>query len=140
MSNITIIILIISAVLIFTLPRRYVLIPILLSGILMGMTQRIYVFSLDFTPVRILLLCGWIRLIIRSEYHSIMKMNVIDKLLVAYVLWAIISYSLLWQTGGALIYKLGGASYTLGTYFLVRFYIADLDDIERIIKTLLYLS
>lgn len=106
----------------------------------MGLTQRIYVFSLDFTPVRILLLCAWIRLIARSEYHSIMKMNVIDKLLVTYVLWAIISYTLLWQTSEALIYKLGFASYTLGTYFLIRFYITDFEDIERTIKTLLYLS
>jgi hypothetical protein len=122
------------------LPRRYVLIPILVSGILMGMTQRIYIFSLDFTPVRILLLCGWIRLIIRSEYRSVISFNNIDKIFCLYVLWTIIAYVILWFTMDALIYKLGFLSYSFGIYFLVRYYIKDIDDLEKIINTLLYFT
>lgn len=104
------------------------------------MSERILIADLDFTAIRILLVCGWARLIIKSEYHSAIKVNIIDKIMIVYVFWTVLSYVLMWQTFGSLIYKLGGASYFLGTYFLVRFYIADLDDVERIIKALLYLS
>ena len=104
------------------------------------MSERILIADLDFTAIRILLVCGWLRLIIRTEYHSVMKMNIIDKTMILYVFWTVLSYVLMWQTMGSLIYKLGGASYFLGTYFLVRFYINDLDDVERMIRVLLYLS
>ncbi len=104
------------------------------------MTERVLIADLDFTAIRILLVCGWLRLIIRTEYHSVMKMNIIDKTMILYVFWTILSYVLMWQTFGSLIYKLGGASYFLGTYFLVRFYINDLDDVERMIRVFLYLS
>jgi hypothetical protein len=140
LNNITAFLLLINAVLIFLLPRRFVLIPVLVSGIILPMSERILIADLDFTAIRILLVCGWLRLIIRSEYHSVIKMNIIDKAMILYVFWTILSYVFMWQTFGSLIYKLGGASYFLGTYFLVRFYINDLDDVERIIKTLLYLS
>ncbi|MFZ2473205.1 MAG: hypothetical protein WAW52_14840 [Methanothrix sp.] len=140
MNNITITILLINVVLIFVLPRRYVLIPIIISGIILPMTERLYIADLDFTSIRLLLLCGWLRLIIKSEYRFIRKINNIDKIMLLYVFWAIISYTVLWQTMDAFIYKLGSASYILGTYFLVRFYITDLDDIDQIIKYLLLLA
>ena len=140
MTDITIAILLIDAVLIFALPRRYVLIPIVASGIVLPMSERIFIFTLDFTAIRLLLICGWLRLIIKGEYHPAIKINNIDKVLILYVLWITLSYTILWQTMEALIYKLGGAYYFFGTYLLVRFYITELDDIERIVKTLLYLS
>lgn len=140
MNNITITILLINVVLIFVLPRRYVLIPIIFSVLLVGMSQRIIIAGLDFTPSRILILCGWIRLIIRSEYRSINSFNSIDKIFCLYVFWTITAHTILWFTMDAFIYKLGFMSYSLGTFFLVRFYITDIDDIERIIKALLYLS
>ncbi|MHB8139324.1 MAG: hypothetical protein ACYDGO_13195 [Smithellaceae bacterium] len=140
MNNITIFMLLVGAVLIFTLPRRYVLIPILIFGIILPMSERILIAELDFTAIRILLVCGWLRLIIRSEYHSVIKMNIIDKTMILYVFWTVLSYVLMWQTFGSLIYKLGGASYFLGIYFLVRFYSNNLDDVERMIRVLLYLS
>jgi hypothetical protein len=140
LNNITAFLLFINAILIFLLPRRFVLVPILVAGIILPMSERILIADLDFTAIRILLVCGWVRLIIRSEYHSAIKMNIIDKTMIVYVFWTVLSYVIMWQTVGSLIYKLGGASYFLGTYFLVRFYIADLEDVERIIKALLYLS
>lgn len=138
MNGLTIAILLISAVLIFVLPRRYVLIPLLFPIILVGMSQRIIVAGLDLTTIRFLLLAGWLRVFIRSEYR--LKLNTIDKVLIVYVMWSILSYFILRLTTEALIYKLGFASYSLGTYFLVRFYIQDLTDIELIIKALLYLA
>lgn len=139
MNNITVAILAISAVLIFILPRRFVLIPFLAPIIIMGLSERVLVANLNITPPRILLLCGWIRLIIRSEYRLMNPINSIDKILICYGVWAIVSYTLLEQTMSAFVYRLGVASYSIGTFFLVRCYIIDIDDIMRIIKVVLLL-
>lgn len=140
MNSITISILVIDFILIFALPRRFVLIPILASGILLPMSERIVVLGLDFTVIRFLLLFGWIRLISRSEFHSIAKFNNIDIILCLYVLSIMVSYVLLWQTMDALVNRLGNAYYILGTYFLFRFYVIQKDDLERIIRCLVYLA
>jgi hypothetical protein len=139
LNNITISILLVNFVLIFALPRRFVLIPILASGIILPMSSRIYIMGLDFTAIRFLLLFGWIRLIIKVEFHSMKKLNNIDLVLCLYMFSAITTYTLLWQTMDAFINRLGNAYYILGTYFLIRFYIRDSNDIERIIKTLSYI-
>ncbi len=75
------------------------------------MSERILIADLDFTAIRILLVCGWARLIIRSEYHSAIKVNIMNKIMIVYVFWTVLSYVLMWQTFGSLIYKLGSASY-----------------------------
>jgi len=112
----------------------------MLLGIVLPMTERFYIMSLDFTAIRVLLICGWLRLIIKSEYHSINKLTSIDKIFCFYILWTIMSYTILWQTMDAFINRLGVISYSFGTYFLVRFYVIDIDDIDRIIKYSLFLS
>lgn len=75
----------------------------------------------------------------KSEYHSF-RYRGIDKIVCLYVLSTIVTYTLLWQTTNAFIYRLGGAYYILGTYFLFRFYITDISDVDRVVKCLLYLS
>ncbi|PKN89241.1 MAG: hypothetical protein CVU51_01325 [Deltaproteobacteria bacterium HGW-Deltaproteobacteria-1] len=131
--------LLISAVLIFIVPRRYVPIVILASALLLPMGPRINILGFGFTAIRFILLFGWLRLIIKSEYRSIKKFNTIDKTLFIFVITTIVTYTLVYQTIGAFIYRINVAYYVFGTFFLFRFYIIDLDDIERIIKYLLYI-
>lgn len=51
-----------------------------------------------------------------------------------WVLAAIITYTILWQTSDALVNRLGFAFDALGIYFLIRGLVKDPVDIERVIK------
>lgn len=128
-----------AGILIFLLNRRYVLIPLLFVGLLTPMGQRFVIAGLDFTVLRVLLIFAWIRLFIRSEYYSI-RLNSIDKVLILWVVSNVVAFTLLWQTVGALINRLGFAYDSIGIYFLFRCFVKDFEDIDRVIKVLTIIS
>jgi hypothetical protein len=127
--------LLLVSILILFLPRRFALVPIILTICYCTLGQVIAVATLDFSILRILILLGWVRLIVRRELFPF-KLSALDKAIILWVISGVSIYVLLWQTWGALIYRLGFAYNTLGSYFLFRFLIRDLDDIYRLIKIL----
>ena len=58
-------------ILLLTLPRKWALLPILVMTCYMTMGQRILVLGLNFTMIRVLILLGWMRLIVRHELRPI---------------------------------------------------------------------
>ncbi|MFQ5631089.1 MAG: hypothetical protein ACE5I1_20135, partial [bacterium] len=135
MHPVAIVVLLIAGMLTIALPRRYALIPFLVAAIFIPMQQRIVIATLDFTTLRILVLFGWTRLVMRHEYHGL-RFNSIDLVMILWVVARTVSYLLLWQTTDALIYRLGGAFDAFGIYFLIRHLVRDFKDIETIIKAL----
>lgn len=126
-------------ILIILLHRRLAIIPLIIAALFIPMQQRIVILSLDFTVLRILLLFGWTRIILRSEHRSI-KYNTVDKVMIWWVIVTVIIFTLLWQTTGAFKNRLGLAYDALGMYFLFRFLLRNLDDIQWVIKALAILS
>jgi len=124
-----------AGVLMVFVPRRYALLPVIAMICFMTMGQRILVFGLNFTLIRILLLFGWLRVIARGEVRAI-KLNPIDRVLIYYVISAVITYTLLWQTWEAFINRMGLAYNAIGLYFLFRLLVRDLDEVRRVAKLL----
>ena len=113
------------------LPRRYALLPIIVVTCFMTLGQVVVVGGLHFTVMRIVVLFGWIRLVLRSEIRRL-RLNSIDKAVLAWVMVAIITHSLLWQTSEEFVNRLGFGYNVVGMYFLFRFLLRDLDDIKRL--------
>ncbi len=132
-------IILLLGILTILLPRKYALFPIILASCFITLGQRMVIFTLDFTMIRILILFGFIRIILKQE-HGDFKPNIIDKILVLFCLAQIITYTLLWSTSGAFINRLGRSLDALGIYFLCRFMIQDIDDIKRLIRIVAILS
>lgn len=115
------------------LPRRFALVPVIMLACYMTMGQRIVIATLDFTMLRILVVFGWFRLIVRQEIKSV-RLNTIDKVILLWILSSIIIYTLLWQTPDAFINRLGFGYDAVGMYFLFRFLLRDLDETKRVAK------
>jgi hypothetical protein len=120
--------------LLFVLPRRFVAFPIVALVCFMTMGERVMVAGLNFTLLRILLLFGWGRLVVRGELRSI-RLNRIDKAILWWTLSSIVVYVLLWQSFDAFQNKLGLAYNAIGFYFLFRFLVRDFDDAMEMVKT-----
>src|SRR6185312_14499740 len=90
----------------FFLPRRYALLPVIVITCFMTMGQMVVVSGLHFTMMRIMVLFGWVRILCRRELRPI-RLNKIDKALIAWTVVAIISHTLLWQTWGEFVNRLG---------------------------------
>lgn len=117
------------------LPRKYALIPIIVTAALVTLGQRIVVLTLDFTMMRILVLFGWLRLFLHQEFGTV-KFNSIDKAIIIFTVSGVVVYTLLWQTNEAFINRLGFAFNSIGMFFLFRYLIRSIDDIVVICKTL----
>ena len=120
-------------ILLLALPRRYAIIPILALVSYMTMGTNLVVGGLNFTMLRLLLIFGWTRLIIRREFHGV-KLNRIDKAVIAFVISSLVTYTLLWGTYDAFKNKLGLAYNVIGFFFLFRFLIRDLQDARRVVR------
>lgn len=100
-------------------PRRYALIPLLVMIFFVPSAQRIVALSLDFTLLRIMVLFGCARVLLRSEYRGLAP-NILDKLVLAWVCSTVVIFTLCDGTLESFVNRLGVAYDAIGMYFIVR--------------------
>ena len=120
-------------IMLFILPRRYAIIPILIIGTIMTYGQVLNVAGLHFTLLRILIFIGWLRVFIRGEVKSF-SLNTIDRIFICWLI-AHVSIDILRDQTDA-TFQMGFAYNAAGLYFLFRLLVRDSDDIEIFIKSL----
>jgi hypothetical protein len=119
--------------LILVLPRRLAFLPFIMAACYITLGQMVIIAGLHFDLIRILLLFGWVRLLIRKEVKAF-DFTVIDKLIIAFVAAGVITATILTPTMDTLTNRMGQAYNTLLAFFLFRFLIRDLDEIIFILK------
>jgi len=134
----------IAIVLMFVLPRKYVLVPLLLASFMIPLGQVVVLGGVHFTFLRIITGFGLVRCAASNRPSKMNRLsggfNSIDG---AFTLWAFtyaLSFVLLYMDGPALINRLGFLLDALGGYFLLRFLIQDNEDVRRVIRTFLVLA
>lgn len=133
------IMLVVAGVLILTLNRDKAFLVFILAALMIPLTQKVVFINLNFTALRILIAVAWIRMFFRMELHPI-RLNLIDKIFVLWVFSNAVTFVLLWQTWGSFVNRLGSMMDSAGLYFLFRFFISDVDDIDSGIRSLAILS
>jgi len=128
----------IAIALMFVLPRKYVIVPLLLAGFLIPLGQVLVMGGVHFTVLRIITVFGLVRWATSSDSSKTGKVavrfNSVDG---AFTLWAFfyaLSFVLLYMDGQALINRLGFLLDALGGYFLLRYLIQDDEDVRRVIR------
>ncbi len=129
----------VAALLMWFLPRRFVPVPLLFAGLLIPLDQQVVVAGLHFMVLRLLLLGGWIRIL--ADIHggrSLLAdgLCIVDKLFLLWILTEAAAYTLLWQTTGALVVKLGLMYNAFGLYFFFRHFVRGQEDVERLVRAL----
>src|SRR4030067_3432267 len=90
MNNITTAILLLNAIAILFLPRRWAPIPLLIGALYVVSGQRIMIGSFNFNVIRILIATGLVRVIIRGDRLE-GQMNGLDKLMMVWTFWMLVS-------------------------------------------------
>ena len=121
------------SILTFFLPRRVVSIPIIATTCYITLGQSIVIAGLNFFSIRLIILAGIVRVIMRKEYDGL-RINNIDKALIWWVMVAIVTHTILYGTKDAFINRMGYAYNAFGLYFLFRIFIRDSEDVKRVIK------
>jgi hypothetical protein len=134
-TPLALVIIISTVVLLFTLPRKRVILPLLVAGLLIPAQISIVIAGFHFASSRVLLIAAWIRCLTRGE-HRKWSFGTLDKAVLSWALANAITFILLWKQTESVTNRIGFLFTTLGTYFLMRIYIHDREDVLRVIRTL----
>ncbi len=127
-----------AMVMMLLLPRKYVIVPLMIGTFLTPAGQTLVIGGLHVFVGRILILTGFIRLIKSRSSSSPLFAGGYNSLDKAFTLWAVfrsIAFVLTYLQMGAVINQGGFLWDVIGGYFLLRFLVRDDEDINRVFKT-----
>jgi len=140
LTPLSIIVVVIASLLILWLPRKRVVVPFLVAGLLLPINQTLVIAGLHFPLLRVLILVGWARMFWRAIVTRSDRfpgpLNKLDKVFLLWALCSAVAYTILWGMPGALIVKLGFLWNAVGSYVLLRYLVRDREDVIRVITTL----
>ena len=110
-------------------PRRYALVPMLILVCFVGPAQRIVVATLDFNFLRLMVLAGWARVLLRGEMWG-WRWRPLDTVVLAWAICATLLATFLHTTLAAFIMRLGLLYDAIGLYFLCRLLVRSFDDLR----------
>jgi hypothetical protein len=125
--------LVVMVVLTLSLPRRYALVPLLITTCYMPLGQMIVVAGLHFQFMRVVLLTGWLRIFIKKEHRGL-QLTRLDK---AFLWWAaatLVIGTLTDPSFNRFINRSGEVYNAIGAYFLMRCWMQDLEDTKRLVR------
>ena len=126
------------AVLVLALPRRFALVPLLVAATSLPMAQRVVIAGADFTMIRLLLLAYLLRFVLRGEWLGF-TWNRLDT---AVILWAVAGTAImtLHYGGDVLVNRLGWSYDIILGYFAGRVLLRGWDDVLGIAKMVAIIS
>lgn len=119
-------------------PRRWAAMPLLAGACYMTLGQRIEIGPFNFTVIRLLLLIGFVRVVIKGEWLQ-GGLTGLDRLLVCWAGWALCSSAFHTDPQATLVNHFGMVYNTLGVYFLIRCFCRDAQDTLVLIKIIAWL-
>jgi hypothetical protein len=136
---IVLIAMILSIILIFVLPRKYIVVPLLLMIFLAPWGQQIYFAGVHLFVPRILILVALIRVAFINTNSPNSRfaggLNPVDTVFILWVIVRAITFIIVFRgNSGAIIYQGGFVWDVLGGYILLRMLIQTEEDIVRVVK------
>jgi hypothetical protein len=128
---------VLAIILILCLPRRYGIVPFLLGVFLIPLGQVVVLSGVHFTVLRILILAGLVRKVTLrsgSSAGQLTSVKSIDSLISLWFGIEFIATSLELRESQAIINGLGNFLDAAGSYFVVRLFIRDREDVVRTLK------
>jgi hypothetical protein len=126
--------------LMFALPRKYIVIPVLFAVFLVPRGEVVVVAGAHFAPDRIIALFGLLKLIwLRCSKHINVfagGLNSIDKAFLWSTLAHSVAFILIWKATAAITNQMGYLLGQIGLYVVLRFLIGDRHDVYLVLKVL----
>lgn len=123
----------IASVALLTVPRRWAPLPLLLGACYMTLGQGINLGPFSFTVIRIVILVGWVRVLARGERPPGGLIG-LDRIMIYWGLWGVCCSVFHSSPSSYFVTQLGQVYNILGSYFLIRAFCRDREDIENIIR------
>ena len=133
MTSFTVVFLFLNAMALLGLPRHLAPLPLLVGCCYMTASESFNLGPIHCTVIRVLIAVGIARALMRGERVAGCMLGM-DKLMIAWMVWIVLSSPLFPGTESPLVFNLGQAFNIGGIYFLIRVFCATLDDLIGITK------
>lgn len=121
----------VTAILLFRLPRSLAPLPLLLGAAYITRTQVLEIGPMHFPVMRILIAAGFIRTMMNGERIS-NGVNSLDRIVRLWAIWDICS--IIFHQSDVLVFRLGVLYDTVGVYYLFRVFIRGIEDVRTVFK------
>lgn len=119
--------------------RRYALVPMLILLYFVSPSQRITIGGLDFNCIRLLIVAGWIRVLLKKE-NAHFRWIGLDWLFCLWALSSIFFFGVRYGVPG-FVNRLGLQGFEqCGMYFLVRYWLRDWSDLAALARAMAILA
>lgn len=115
------------------LPRRHAVSPLVAGVCYLGLADGIELGAFHFTAMRLIILMGVLRVVIRGEKLPGGLIG-LDWTVILWAVWALLSSRFHNDPGGDLVFKLGNVYNNCGLYFLCRIFIVRFSDLAGACK------
>lgn len=119
--------------------RRRAVWPMIVIACFVAPAQRLVVLGLDFSLLRMMVLFGWTRILLRREAGGF-RWHALDYVWLSWSVVSIIAGTVLDGSMGALVNRLGLAFDAVGMYFMFRVFVRGWDDVNSIIYGCMLIS
>ena len=126
---------IINALALLALPRRWAALPMMVGACYMTRNQTIQIGFASFTVVRLLIPIGIIRLIARREWIR-GRLNGLDGLMLCWGVWMVVSVVFHPNPDSPFVLRVRDLYEAWGLYLLFRVFVGSREDIEQISRIL----
>ncbi|GIX49822.1 MAG: hypothetical protein KatS3mg132_016 [Limisphaera sp.] len=133
MTPLALLFLLVAVAAIWTLPRQWAPIPLLAAACYMTLGQGVEVAGLNFPIIRLVLLAGVLRVLVRHERLAGGWVGM-DRLFLVWSAWAVAASFFHERPGATLEFHLGMIYNALCTYFLMRCFCQDEEDLYRLVR------
>jgi hypothetical protein len=133
MNSLGLAFLLVNAIALLLLPRRWAPLPFLIGACYVTRDQMIQVGLFHFNSIRLLIVAGLLRVLIRRERLD-GRMNGLDQLMLGWTFWILVSSFFHKDPSAAIIFRLGLAYDVCGIYFLLRIFFRSLDDVKDLCR------
>ena len=123
----------VNAVALFGFPRRLAPLPLLVGASYMTMAQGFDLGPFSFTVIRMLVVVGFLRIVVRGESLD-GGPNRLDWIMVVWAAWVVTTSAFRPDIMSALVFRLGLIFNSCGTYFLFRVFFRTLDDLWELLR------
>jgi hypothetical protein len=127
--------LLMSAVAVAMVPRRWAPLPFITAACYLNISHVVEVGPFSFTVIRILIAVGVVRVLCRGE-RFVGAVNGIDWWIIPWCVWTCVSGLFREDAGSALVFRMGLVYDTAGIYLLLRVFCTSIDDVVRLCQAL----
>lgn len=121
------------------IPRRHACLAFLVLACFVSQAQRLVLFGLDFNFLRIIVLCGVVRIVMRKETDGL-RMNLLDVLILVYAVINTVVMTISYATTAMFVNRLGASLDVVGMYFVTRALVRSMEDVKQFVRWAIVLA